>query len=142
MPSKYDQEKLVGILLRRIVGEIVRDFRKGTLRKIYADKSGNLDDISKHCMEWNDEISKYFSSDDPQAKKKKGLYKSLLLIFEIKKIDPDTNNLWRMLMKKDLPDFFYKRFESFGQVPQVASLDTSEPPESKGKIKDIKDVGW
>lgn len=140
--SKYDQEKLVGILLRKIVGDIVRDFHNRTLKKIYKNKDGKFDDVDKNCMEWGDEIARYFNTDDPADRKKKNLYINLLIIYQDERIDPDKDELWKMLMKKDLPMLFYKRFEAFGQVPQVASLDISEPPDTKQREKSIKDVNW
>lgn len=141
MPSKYESDKLVGILLRRIVGSIVRFFRNYTLPRIFKDTNGQLSEIDKHCMEWRDEIARFLPDETLGEKKKKKLYTDLLIIYQDDKIDPDKDELWKLLMKRDLPDNFYRRFEEFGQVPQVASLDISEPAD-KVKEQDIRDVNW
>ncbi len=145
--SKYESDKIVGILLRRIVGSIVRFFRNYTLPRIYSEikgpvkKTEDMDHIDRHCMEWRDMIARFLPEDTLKQIKKKKTYTDLLIIFQYKRIDPDKNQLWKLLMKRDLPDSFYSRFEDFGQVPQVASLDISEPSD-KGLEKDWKDVNW
>jgi hypothetical protein len=140
--SKYDQEKLVGILLRKITGVIVRTYRKKSLPKIFQHTDGKLHEIDKNCEYWNDEINRYFSDKDPVEKKIKKMLIDILIVYQKKRIDPDKQESWKMLMRRYLPTQFYKKFEPMGQVPKIASLDISIPPDDKKESRDVTDVEW
>lgn len=122
MPSKFDTEKLVGVILRRVSGDIKKEFGEDVLDHLYSDET---------YKEWADNIGSYFGDD-----KKKKRYINLLLCLEIIGIKPDECDLWKTLMKMEMPIQFYNMMDRYTQVPGLAARN-------RAKLKDDeKDAEW
>lgn len=121
--TKYDRDRLVGVLLRRLVGDILRQFDKNVLERIFTNEQGKLDDLGKSCKDWSFNISAYMADI-----KKKKLYQDLLIILQDEGINPDQDELWKLLMKREMPLEFFTMFDDMKtQIPRVAIRDKSEP---------------
>ena len=124
--SKFETERLVGIQLRAISGDITREFREGVLTEIYTDDTETINEISKNCSEWAFNVGAYLSNEE-----KKRLYNNLLIIYDQEKIDPKKDKLWKLLMKLEMPIEFFKMFDKFTQVPQLSARNKAKPKEEE-----------
>jgi len=121
MPNKFENEKLVGVILRRISGDIKKEFGEDVLDHLYKDEA---------YKEWADNIGSYFGDD-----KKKKRYINLLLCLELLGIKPEECDLWKTLMKMEMPIQFYNMMDRYTQVPGLAARN-------RAKLEEKDDAEW
>ena len=114
MPSKFETEKLVGVQLRAISGDIGIDFRK-TLRALYDDT-----EVGNSCYKWHVVITSYFSDETAQK------YIAMIILAYENDINLDEFDEWKQLMKLKMSPEFIKMMDKFTQIPQLAVRDISE----------------
>ena len=132
VPSRFDTERLVGLQLRAISGDVSREFVNGELKKIFSDENNEQTSVDISCQNWCFAIGAYFSDE-----KKQEFYMNLLILMQQRQINPDDSKLWKFLMKKDLTIQFFKMFDKFTQVPQLAARNRAKPKEDEES-----DVEW
>ena len=107
MPSKWETERQVGAIIRRVSGQIKAEFETEVLEKLYKDESFRV---------WSDNIGSYFHD---RVKKKR--YNNLLIVMELFGINPDESKLWEILMKMEMPIQFYDMMDEYTQVPGLSA---------------------
>ena len=122
MPSKFNTERLVGLQLRAISGDISREFIEDVLDKIYSDENGNLTESDISCKNWSFNIGAYFADEN-----KKRFYMELIILMQHKQINLDESKLWKFLMKREITIEFFKMFDKFTQVPQLSARNKAKP---------------
>jgi hypothetical protein len=112
--NKFDTEKMVGLQLRAISGDVNSEFRE-TLKKLYMNEKGELTDVGESCFRWHWVIAAYFSTPE----KSKIFINYIQICFETNTL-LDKDEFWKMLLRMKLPDEFFSMMSKFTQVPQLA----------------------
>ena len=113
--SKFDTEKLVGVQLRAIAGDVGEAFRT-KLRELYDDS-----DSGKSCYKWHVIVTNYFLNTSK--------YTPIIQLAYKKGIILDEYEPWKMLMRIDMSDEFIRLIGNFTQIPQLAVRDVQEERE-------------
>lgn len=122
MLSRFDTEKLVGVQLRAVAGDISRQFRDDTLKPLYSDSDGTMTEIGTICHKWHWAVCAYFS-DLEKARP----YTYLIQMCYKRNINLEKSEFWKLLLRLKLPEEFFKMMDKFTQIPQLAARDASKP---------------
>jgi len=123
MANRFDTERLVGVILRRVSGDIKKEFGEDVLDKLYQDET---------YKKWADNIGSYFGDEE-----KKKRYINLLIVFELLGVKPEESDLWKILMKMEMPIQFYTMMDRYTQVPGLAARN-----KAKLKEEDANEEWW
>jgi len=117
--SKFDTEKLVGLQLRAVAGDISREFRTELLEKLYSD-----DEIGKICAKWHWAVSAYFAD----QKKARTFIAYIQLAYDDKE-NLDEDEEWKQIMRFVIGEEFFNMMDKFTQIPQLSARNIAKPKE-------------
>ena len=127
----------VGAMIRHMSGDVGISFQK-TLRDLYSNSDGELDDIGEVCCKWHWIVVKYAL--DPRTMRN---YIYLIQECYRRGINLDKINFWKELLRIILPEEFLRKMESFAtQVPKIAIMDDSKVDETKKEVRHSSEVLW
>ncbi len=124
--TKFDTERVVGVQLRAISGDISREFREEVLEEIYKDKSGNITDVGKSCAKWHWAVCSYFGNPNEAE--------DFIMIIQHafrKGINLDNDERWKFILRITLPTEFFNMMDKFTQIPQLAARNLAKPHEEE-----------
>lgn len=135
--SSQRQEAKVAALLRSIMQDATRDFKKETIDVIFKKKEVNGVDIGKVCSRWVKHIACSLENNEALQTK----LNFLVFCKYHQGIDLDKDLQWHLFwLKIGVPLFSNKinRFPSTGRAAPMASL---EKPQSE-EFEDFDDAPW
>ena len=110
--NKFDSEKLAGVQLRAISGDVGEAFRT-KLRELYSDT-----DVGNSCYKWHVIVTNCFV--DTKT------YVSIIQLAYKKGINLDEYEPWKTLMRIKMGGEFIRLIANFTQIPQLAVRDVQE----------------
>lgn len=129
-----DKEAKVGAMLRHMSGDVSAAFEK-TLKDLYRNEKGEIDDLGESCAKWHWVVVKYAS--EPMQMRN---YVSTIQYAFDNGINLDAIPSWKKLMRIILPEEFLKKMGGFTQVPQIAVMD--ETKLLRVESRDSSEVDW
>lgn len=125
LSNKWDQEVRVGAMTRSMMSD-VKNSVKEKIEQLYADEHGDLaEDYRRGCAEWHWNVVSYFSDEELIDE-----YTSIIEYMYQRKIDPNKNENWKRLMRKQLPQQFIMKINNLKtQVPIIAVMDDTKKHE-------------
>ena len=112
--SKFDTEKLVGVQLRAISGDIGTEFRN-RLRELYDPTP-----VGDACYYWHVTIMNYFKDTDETN----DLVTMVQIAYE-NDINLNESTSWKRIMRLKMGAQFIGMMDKFTQIPQLAARDIS-----------------
>jgi hypothetical protein len=118
MTNKFENEKLVGVQIRAIAGDVSRAYRE-RIRELYSDTP-----CGDSCYKWHIAISSYFADTDEALS-----YIAMIQIAYNKGMILDECESWKAIVRYKMSTEFMQMMDKFTQIPQLAARDLSEKKE-------------
>lgn len=126
---KYTTDEKVSAILRSVIQDGCKDFKRETLDVIFKKKEINGVDIGKTCSTWAFRVIGSLDNDNE-------LQVDLLLYLYILYIDgenPDTDEIWHINWLMTACPMFANRIDDFPAPGKAAPLASLDKPDKKGE---------